>query len=66
MKRLHTVSAAVLAAGITLSGQERPEAWPRRQPMLDAGGHVRDELLARAPLGPGDEKYADIDGSHSC
>ena len=30
--------------------------------MLDAGGHVRDEMFARTPLAAGDEKYADIDG----
>jgi hypothetical protein len=52
----------LVAAGITLAAQERQDAWPRRQPMLDTGGHVRDEMFARAPLGPGDEKYADIDG----
>ena len=52
----------LIAAGITLAAQERQDAWPRRQPMLDAGGHVRDEMFARTPLGPGDEKYADIDG----
>ena len=55
-------ATALVALGITLAAQERQEAWPRRQPMLDAGGHVRDEMFARAPLGPGDEKYADIDG----
>ena len=61
-KAVSIVAATLLAAGITLAAQERQEAWPRRQPMLDAGGHVRDEMFARAPLGPGDEKYADIDG----
>jgi hypothetical protein len=35
---------------------------PPPQPLLDAGGHVRDEAFIRTPLLPGDEKYADIDG----
>ena len=62
-RQLTAVAAsALIALGITLAAQERPDPWPRRQPMLDAGGHVRDEMFARTPLAPGDEKYADIDG----
>ena len=57
------IVAAVIAAGISLAAQQQQQdAWPRRQPMLDAGGHVRDEMFARVPLAAGDEKYADIDG----
>jgi hypothetical protein len=58
-----TIAAiAMLMLGINIAAQQPPEAWPRRQPLLDGGGHVRDEVFVRTPLAAGDQHYADIDG----
>jgi hypothetical protein len=51
------------AAGPGLGArQETRLPNPLGQPLLDSNGHVREDAFLRAPLGPEDRRYADIDG----
>jgi hypothetical protein len=61
------VAIAMIAAVQVTSAQGRgerqpPPPNPLGQPLLDGRGAVRDDAMLRAPLLPGDAKYADLDG----
>jgi Zn-dependent M28 family amino/carboxypeptidase len=50
-----------LAMALVAAGTSGVAQQPQR--LLDAAGHVRDDAFIRMPLGPEDQKYADIDGA---
>ena len=64
MTRTFPVLAALVAATIALGAQQNAPAPPNPlgQPLVDAGGKVRDEAMLRAPLLPEDKRYAGLDG----
>jgi hypothetical protein len=56
-------AAAILAIGAVGLGGQQPPPAPRRQPLLDAKGFVREEAYIPAPLPESEKAYAGINGA---
>lgn len=59
---LAVATAVLLTSGAGAQQAPPPAPNPLGQPLLDAAGHVREDLFIRMPLRPDDQRYADLDG----